>query len=240
MADNKGLIYAGLAALGLGALYYFRNPIAAEIGSVMDDAQKLVFKAVIPPVAQPYADIILAVAEEQGISAFLIVQIGYRETQWGTSSYLSQLGPAGTGDGGHGRGLMQIDDRSNAAWLAANDWTDPYTNITKGVKILKGKMSFLNGNGSVSGLTDGETVTVSTAQAAKRNVSPGQYPDPRPIAGDALTAAAVSAYNTGEGNVLISLAVGVDPDTTTAAPPYANDVLTRMASVVSTFNAQVA
>ena len=37
---------------------------------------------------------------------------------------------------GHGRGLMQIDDGSHAAWLATHDWRDPQVNIEGGAQIL--------------------------------------------------------------------------------------------------------
>ena len=54
----------------------------------------------------------------------------------GAGLYLVPPGPAGTGDSGHGRGLMQLDDRTWEAWLEENDWTDPATNILKGASIL--------------------------------------------------------------------------------------------------------
>jgi membrane-bound lytic murein transglycosylase MltF len=41
------------------------------------------------------------------------------------------------GDGGHGRGLMQVDDRFHGAWLAAHDQGhDPQSNVAKGCEIL--------------------------------------------------------------------------------------------------------
>lgn len=39
----------------------------------------------------------------------------------GGGIYLSPANETGTGDGGHGRGLMQIDDRSHQAYLALSD-----------------------------------------------------------------------------------------------------------------------
>jgi LysM repeat protein/soluble lytic murein transglycosylase-like protein len=42
------------------------------------------------------------------------------------------------GDGGHGRGLMQIDDRSHGAWLATHhQGMDPKSNIDYGCSILR-------------------------------------------------------------------------------------------------------
>jgi Transglycosylase SLT domain len=50
---------------------------------------------------------------------------------------LSPPGPAGTGDQGHGRGLMQIDDRSHPEFTAGEGWKDPETNITYAAKLLR-------------------------------------------------------------------------------------------------------
>lgn len=41
------------------------------------------------------------------------------------------------GDGGHGRGLMQIDDRAHPDWLAANkDGLDPASNIDYACQLM--------------------------------------------------------------------------------------------------------
>lgn len=52
------------------------------------------------------------------IPGMLLAAICDVETECGTSRFLDVLGPSGRGDGGHGHGLFQIDDRSHAAWLA--------------------------------------------------------------------------------------------------------------------------
>lgn len=87
----------------------------------------------------------------------------------------------------------------------------------------------------MSELTDGNIVTVSPGQAQKRGVAPGGYQDLRPLADDAALAAAVAGYNTGCGNSIISIAVGLSPDYTTTpgpsgGPDYSNDVISRAAS----------
>ena len=56
-----------------------------------------------------YELIIRKVAAQYQIPPALIAGIGSRESHWGLA--LSPVGPTGTGDNGHGRGLMQIDDR---------------------------------------------------------------------------------------------------------------------------------
>lgn len=53
------------------------------------------------------------------------------------------------GDGGHGHGLMQIDDRSHKKFLdnpAHKNGLDPASNIDYGASILKQNMSVFKGN----------------------------------------------------------------------------------------------
>ena len=105
----------------------------------MSDINPDAFKLVLSQHGQhalPFADIILA----QPMDPFLLWSLGEGESGWGRE--LSPPGPAGTGDGGHGRGLMQVDDRSFGEWLAQNDWTNPAVIIPKGVSIyLVGRAS---------------------------------------------------------------------------------------------------
>jgi hypothetical protein len=73
-------------------------------------------------------------------------------------------------------------------------------------------------------ITDGMNVNVGPMAASKRGVSPGQYKDPRPLNSDVLLKSAVAGYNTGDLNVLISLAVGLNGDyTTTPGPSHRPD-----------------
>jgi len=236
IAEHK-LIVAGV---GLGVIALLVYSQRKRIGMAFDYAKAGAFKVLLNTLpryapAAKYGDLILEESQVAGISPITTVELGMRESAWGDA--LSPPGPGGTGDGGHGRGLMQIDDRSNADWLAANDWTDPRTNVRKGLQILQGKLSFFAKRTPVRGLTDGNYVVLSTAQAERRGVTPGTYRDPRPLSGDALIQAAIAAYNTGEGNVLMSLAVGKSPDITTAAGSgaktgnYSADVLARSAAL---------
>lgn len=226
--------------LGLGGAVAFaftqRKTIMLYGSKAVDAAYDAIWTALLPSYAQPYAPIILRVSREEGVDPNLIFGLGDRETLWGTSRYLDQPGPAGRGDGGHGHGLMQIDDRSWAPWLASNDWTDPYTNVKKGVRILKGKKAFFEGRSSVANLTDGSTVVIGSASASRLKVAPGTYKDPRPLMNSALWSAAIAAYNTGEGNVLRALAVGKSPEYTTAGGDYLTDVSARAAGVATQFD----
>lgn len=206
-------IFAAAGAAAAGYLAY--NAFAGDdsVTTPVDNAFQATsdnvdaFKGAISADAQPYADIILRVAAEQGISPAIISAIGDQESHWGRA--LTPQGPTGTGDGGHGCGLMQIDDRTWGDWLAANDWTDPYTHITKAVQIYKAGLDYFTATPSTP------TVSLSASQAATRGVAAGTYPDVRPLADGPLQDAAIAAYNTGNLNVLRSLAVGLPAETTT-------------------------
>lgn len=52
------------------------------------------------------------------------------------------------GDGGHGHGLMQIDDRSHGAWLASHhNGMDPAENIDYGASILRDNLNAAHAKG---------------------------------------------------------------------------------------------
>lgn len=115
----------------------------------------------LPALAVPYiADVEAAVARWASpavdpdttiavVDVFTVFAAMGRESGFG--KYLTPSGPAGTGDQGHGRGLMQIDDRrhpgdlldqdgnANADWvkLTRGDgvplWQLPGENISRGV-----------------------------------------------------------------------------------------------------------
>jgi hypothetical protein len=72
----------------------------------------------------------------------VIAGIMMRESAGGKT--LIPPGPTGKGDGGHGHGLMQIDDRSFPAFCASDDWQDPEKNIAFGSMILQRKRIYLN------------------------------------------------------------------------------------------------
>lgn len=56
---------------------------------------------------------------------------------------LHPKGPGGTGDGGHGRGLMQIDDRSFPEFCGSDKWKNPRENILFGALVLSLKWKAL-------------------------------------------------------------------------------------------------
>lgn len=176
----------------------------------LSEAEKIRFRLSLPSYGRQYADIILRVAEEEKVPPAVIAGLLSRETDFGRSSGLDVKGPGGRGDNGHGHGLMQIDDRSWGDWLKANRWQDPYVNIKQGTRILKGKLAFLSAKGKGTIKIGGK-----------------QYPDVRPLSGDALYAAGIAAYNTGEGNVIRNLAQGKPAEVSTHGGDYATDVVKR-------------
>lgn len=75
-----------------------------------------------------------------GVPVAILAAVCDRETRGGEAC--TPKGPAGTGDGGHGRGLMQIDDRFHHRFVVARFddgaeiWTDPAFNILYGARLL--------------------------------------------------------------------------------------------------------
>ena len=236
--SDSSWLFIGGGALALAA-FMGRKQIVRIGNVVLDQAKILVFKRVIPAHVQPYADVILKVAAEQDLNPFVIVALGERESGWG--KFLDQNGK---GDNGHGHGIMQIDDRTNAAWLASTNWRDSYSNVTKGAKILVDKIRFFQGkapaygtnkDGSAYTISNGINVFIGPINAKRRGVSAGKYPDPRPLSGDKLNQAALAAYNSGTGNVIQSIAAGLSPDATTTGSNYSKDVSQKVASLTTAF-----
>lgn len=77
----------------------------------------------------------------------------YRETHFGWAPGYTPKGTSrGTGDGGHGRGLCQIDDRTWGDWIKHNDWGDPLTNMRKGLSVLRDTKGYLRSLVSMPGV----------------------------------------------------------------------------------------
>src|SRR5262245_18033457 len=104
-------------------------------------------------------------AADFGLQPSLIAGLGSRESNWGLG--LSSRGPSGTGDRGHGRGLMQIDDRTWASWLYTHNWRDAATNIRKGCEILADNRRFFETR------LAGAELLILRAAVAGYNAGPG-------------------------------------------------------------------
>jgi soluble lytic murein transglycosylase-like protein len=76
--------------------------------------------------------------EEWRVDPLLLAAVCDRESRGGMA--LVPPEPWGVGDKGHGRGLMQIDDRTWKTWLRDHRWQDALTNIRFGAEILRGEM----------------------------------------------------------------------------------------------------
>ncbi|GEM_PF-1834709 len=84
------------------------------------------------------------------LDASVVAGIGSRESGWGR--FLSPRGPSGTGDGGHGRGLMQIDDRYHQSFIGSGRWSNPKDNIDYAVdQVLANYYSHLDRNTALEG-----------------------------------------------------------------------------------------
>jgi len=100
------------------------------------------------PECAAYADEIAAAAcdvrpQDSTRFGLLIAAVGQIETQWGrVRGHAASTGPSIIGDDGHGRGLMQIDDR----YHHIDGWDDPATNIAAGARILDAGLSTFAGN----------------------------------------------------------------------------------------------
>jgi Transglycosylase SLT domain len=77
-------------------------------------------------------------AETYGFPPELIMAIASRETNMRNV----------IGDGGHGYGIMQIDDRSFPEWCHSGLWKDVAAGIQKGALVLQSKLETIrNGQG---------------------------------------------------------------------------------------------
>lgn len=78
---------------------------------------------------------------------YLLAAVCDRESRGGLA--LSPQGPAGTGDKGHGRGIMQADDRFHVSFVSATDgsgkhlWKQAPFNVLYGAKLLRDNLDAL-------------------------------------------------------------------------------------------------
>jgi soluble lytic murein transglycosylase-like protein len=146
-----------------------------------------------------YKSDILAASQKYGVPAPLIAGVMERESS-GNPNALSL-------DGGHGKGLMQVDDRSDA-FAKGPDALDPAANIDEGAKILAQDQKAFPGNedaeiaaynagvgGVKRALKDGEDPSDATyapsyvgdIEANEKRLAPA-FADPAPPAAPAAPA----------------------------------------------------
>jgi hypothetical protein len=96
----------------------------------------------------------------------VIAAIGSRESAWGL--LLSPRGPTGTGDGGFGRGIMQIDSQFHPEFIGTGKWTNPRENLTYAIeKVLVPYYNTLNTQTNLEGME------LLRATLASYNAGPG-------------------------------------------------------------------
>ncbi len=194
--DRKTAAIIGFGILSAGVVIFMtrRRQLSAIGQSAVDHAD--LFSLAIPSEAAPYAATILAVADETGVDPFLIAAIGQRESRWGLA-----LDAEYRGDGGHGHGIMQIDDRTWGSWLAGNEWWDPYVNVRKGAEILASNLSYFEGKG-----LSGDALVAAASAAYNRgpgnvwaSIRDGSSPDVGTANGDygSSVLAMANAYASG-------------------------------------------
>jgi Transglycosylase SLT domain len=111
--------------------------------------------------------------------AWILFGIGSRETAWGTSRFLDEPGPGGRGDGGHGRGLMQIDDRWHKPFIASGMWADAFANIEYATGLLASNFKYFRKRGLVDDALIAASIAAYNAGAGSvgRAVRKGDDPD---------------------------------------------------------------
>jgi hypothetical protein len=141
-----------------------------------------------------------------GVGTALVLAIGSRETN------LANI----VGDGGHGRGWLQIDDRFHAAWLKEH----------AGCKDGTWHAKF------ASALAPGRvpTLTAATLQAIDMLHSNAAFGASRKVPPAQRTRFAVAAYNAGAGGAIQGFTKG-DVDANTTHHDYSSDVLARREAV---------
>lgn len=133
------------------------------------------FTSALPLHARPLAADLFCVARLHGIDPCLLAAVCERESNYGRA-----LDAALTGDRGHGRGLMQIDDRAHSPWLIDHDWRDPRINLSKGAEILNEALSFFAKRDDVPDVfreSAGVAAYNAGPMAVLRTMRAGNHPD---------------------------------------------------------------
>lgn len=96
----KPLLVGGSAAVGALVWFLHRQEVVDTFKGNWTAGEAAIFRRVIPASAARYAEPILAAASATGISPFVIVALGLRETAWGTTTALRPPagGPSAVGD----------------------------------------------------------------------------------------------------------------------------------------------
>lgn len=121
------------ALINVGDFTFETSYTASELKSHFNEIRFRGYEAIIGDAAQEFE-----------IQPSIIAGVGSRESFWGL--ILSPPGPAGVGDSGHGRGLMQIDDGAHE-FARTGPWRDPRKNVFFGCQLLAGNRESLRREG---------------------------------------------------------------------------------------------
>src|SRR5215210_2612007 len=122
-------LLAGAAIGALTPLALKRAPVASW---TLRDIERQLGEAKRQGWTKHFAD----AGDKFGFSSATLLAIASRETN------IKNI----IGDGGHGYGLMQIDDRSYPDFIRSGDWKDPRKNIFKGAEVLDEKFRYISAN----------------------------------------------------------------------------------------------
>ncbi len=114
------------------------------------------------------------------------------------------------GDGGHGYGIMQIDDRSFPDWCHSGAWTDIPACIQKGALVL-----------------DSKREQIRSGQGKQLTVGGYSFIGKSALTDAELQRTAVAAYNSGLW-AYYELSQHGDPDGHTTGRDYSGDTYARM------------
>jgi len=117
------------------------------------------------------------------------------------------------GDGGHGYGIMQIDDRSFPEWCHSGAWQDVEQGIAKGALVLDGKRTNVEKN-------QGKKIVFGKKSfVGKANLTAAE-----------ILRISISSYNCGWW-AYYNFSKGHDVDKSSTGHDYSADVLSRMATI---------
>jgi len=138
-------------------------------------------------------------SEKYGFPPELVMAIASRETNMRNI----------IGDGGHGYGIMQIDDRSFPEWCHSGLWKDVSAGIQKGALVLQSKLE-----------------TIRNGQGKRLSVGGKSFTGKKNLTKAELLTTATAAYNSGLW-AYYDLSKTGDPDRHTTGRDYSTDTLRR-------------
>ncbi len=147
---SKGMVADGVVGPETWA-YLLNKPVPKDPSTAFQTSLAKWDKTMLRQLEElkKYEAIVKKVAAQYNIPPAVIAGIGSRESHWGLA--LTPPGAGGTGDGGHGRGLLQIDDRWHVPFVQSGKWADARENIIYGCAVLKTSIDYFVKKGWAAG-----------------------------------------------------------------------------------------